>query len=108
MVFDIKALMEQAKKMQTEIEKSQENLEQIVTTGSAGADMVQVTINGANKILKIDIVDEVYQTENKKMLEDLIVAAVNNAYSNAQEEIKKEMSKITSGFPSIPGFPNLA
>ena len=107
MGFDIKALMEQAKNLQTEIEKSQEKLEQIITTGSAGADMVQVTINGANKVLEINIADEIYQTENKKMLEDLIVAAINNAYSKAQEEIKKEMSKITAVFPNIPGL-NLA
>jgi len=97
--------MEQAKNLQAEFEKSQANLEQIVTTGAAGADMVQVTINGANKILSISIANEIYQTENKKMLEDLIVAAVNNAYINAQTEIKKEMGKITAGFP---GFPNLA
>ena len=101
MNFDIKSLMEQAKKMQAEFEKSQANLEQIVATGAAGADMVQVTINGANKVLKIYIADEVYQTENKKMLEDLIVAAVNSAFSNVQDLIKKELDKITTGFPNL-------
>jgi DNA-binding YbaB/EbfC family protein len=104
MSFDIKALMEQAKTLQSEIEKSQEKLEEVITTGSAGADMVQVTINGTNRVLKIEIADEVYNTDNKKMLEDLIVAAVNNAYSNAQIEIKKEMSKITAGLPGFPNF----
>ena len=111
MNFDIKSLMEQAKNLQAEFEKSQANLESIVTTGSAGAEMVQVTINGANKVLSIFIADEIYQTENKKMLEDLIIAAVNNAFANAQEEIKKEMGKITSGLHGLqgfPGFPNLA
>jgi len=103
-MLDIKTLMEQAKKMQSEFEKSQENLERIVTKGSSGADMVQVTINGANKILSINIAEEIYKTENKKMLEDLIVAAVNNAYSNAQEEIKKEFGKITAGLPNLPNF----
>jgi DNA-binding YbaB/EbfC family protein len=96
--------MEQAKNLQAEIEKTQENLAQIITTGSAGADMVNVTINGANKVLKINIADEIYKTDNKKMLEDLIVAAVNNAYDNAQLEIKKEMGKIATDFPGIPKF----
>ena len=106
-MFDIKSLMEQAKKMQAEFEKSQENLEQIVTSGSAGADMVRVTINGLNKILSIQIAEEVYNADNKKMLEDLVVAAVNSAFSNVQEEIKKELSKITSGLPNFPGLQNL-
>ena len=104
MGFNIKALMEQAKTLQAEIEKTQENLEQIVTTGSAGADMVRVTINGANKVLKLSIADEIFQANNKKMLEDLIIAAMNNAYANAQIEIKNEMGKISAGFPD---FPNL-
>ncbi|MCL2040347.1 MAG: YbaB/EbfC family nucleoid-associated protein [Bacteroidetes bacterium] len=96
--------MEQAKNLQAEMKQAQENLEQIVTTGSAGADMVKVTINGANQVLAITIADEIYHTDNKKMLEDLIVAAVNNAYANAQIEIKKEMGKITAGFPDFPSF----
>jgi len=100
--------MEQAKHLHSEMEKSQTKLEQIITTGSAGADMVQVTINGLNRVLKLHIADEIYQTDNKKMLEDLIVAAVNNAYSMVQEEIKKEMNSITSGIPGLSNLINLA
>jgi len=102
MDFDLKKIISQAKQLHTEMEKSKEKLEEVITTGSAGADMVQVVINGVNKVLEVKISDELFTLNNKKMLEDLVVAAFNNAVDNAQVEIKKEMSKITGGFP--PGF----
>ena len=105
MEFDIKNLMRQAKQLHADMEKSKEKLEEVISTGTAGADMVQVIINGANKVLEVKIADELFSFNNKKMLEDLIVAAINNAIEKSQAEIRNEMSKITGGFP--PGFMDL-
>jgi DNA-binding YbaB/EbfC family protein len=107
MNFDISKLMEQAKVLQTEFENSRKLTEQNIATGESGAGMVSVTINGLNKILSVKIADELMNLSEKKMLEDLIVAAVNNAVQNVLEENKKEMEKITSKLPNIPGLGNL-
>ncbi|MDR0927850.1 MAG: YbaB/EbfC family nucleoid-associated protein [Ignavibacteria bacterium] len=108
MELDITKLMEQAKTLQSQFENTQKKLESIVSTGSAGADMVSVTVNGLHKLLSVHISDELLQPNNKKMLEDLIVAAVNNAIKNAAETSKTEVEKITGGFPGFPNFANFA
>jgi DNA-binding YbaB/EbfC family protein len=101
MNFDIKSLMEQAKQLQVEIEKSQSKLEEVICVGSAGADMIQVTMNGRNKVLSVDISDELLKFKDKKMMEDLFVAAINNAVDKIQAETKKEMGKFTAGIPDF-------
>jgi DNA-binding YbaB/EbfC family protein len=104
MDLDITKLLEQAKVLQSELENSQKKLETITTIGSSGADMVTATINGAHKMLSIKISDELINIENKKMLEDLVVAAVNNAIKNITEISKNEMQKVAN-FPGLPKFP---
>ena len=104
MNIDITSLIEQAKNLQNELETSRKKTEQLTTTGEAGAGMVEVTINGANRILSIKIADELINVSEKKMLEDLIVAAVNNAIKNMSEMTMNEMKKITNVFPNFPNI----
>ena len=72
-------------------------------SGSAGGDMVKSVVNGKHEVIEIKISKEVVTPEDKEMLEDLVVAAVNDAMHKMDETIKQEMSKITGGL-NIPGL----
>jgi len=105
------AIMKQAQKMQEEMQKTQENLGKITVEGSSGGGMVKVEANCNNEILSIKIEPEVFEDNDKEMLEDLVVAAVNQALANAQQRSAEEMQKITGGLMSnLPGgmkFPGM-
>ena len=107
MNFDITKLMEQAKILQIELENRQKEAENNIATGESGAGMVSVKINGANKILSISIADELMNPDEKKMLEDLIVAAVNNAIQSITNENQKGIENIAAMFPNFPGLSNI-
>lgn len=106
-------LMKQAQKMQENLQKAQEELENISVDGSAGGGMVKVTANCKMEIQSIAIEEEVYKDNDKEMLEDLIVAAVNQALANAQQRANEEMQKATGGMMAglnLPGglkFPGM-
>jgi DNA-binding YbaB/EbfC family protein len=106
-------LMKQAQKMQENLQKVQDELENITVEGSAGGGMVKVTANCKLQIISVSIEEEVYKGDDKEMLEDLIVAAVNQALTNAQQKANDEMQKATGGMLSglnLPGgfkFPGL-
>ena len=104
MNFDIMKLMEQAKELQAKLEHQQKEAEKNIAIGESGAGMVSVKINGANKILSISIADELINPNEKKMLEDLVVAAVNNAIQNIIKENQKGMDSIVAMLPNIPGL----
>ena len=91
------AIMKQAQKVQEEIKKVQDNLENISVEASSGGGMVKVTANCKLQILNINIEPDVYQEEDKEMLEDLVVAAVNQAITAAQQRANEEMEKVTGG-----------
>ncbi len=107
------AILKQAQKVQEEMQKAQENLENITVEGSAGGGMVKVVINCKYRIQSISIDPEVIKVDDKEMLEDLVVAAVNQAISIAQQKSNEEMEKITGGLlggMNLPGgmkFPGL-
>jgi nucleoid-associated protein EbfC len=96
-------LMKQANQMQIKMKKAQEELASKEFTGTAGGGAVNVKVNGENKILSLLINPEVLKTGDIEMLQDLIVAAVNDANKTAKDESSKEMSKITGGM-NIPGM----
>jgi DNA-binding YbaB/EbfC family protein len=106
-------IMKQAQKMQEEIQKVQENLENITVEATSGGGMVKVVANCKFKILSISIEPEVYKEEDKEMIEDLVIAAVNQAIENAQEKANEEMQKVTGGLMggmNLPGglkFPGM-
>jgi nucleoid-associated protein EbfC len=95
--------MKQAKKMQEKIASIQAELESKTVEATAGGGMVTVVVNGKFEILSLKIDKEVVNPEDVDMLEDLIMAAVNEGIRKAQEMATAEMSKITGGF-NIPGL----
>jgi DNA-binding YbaB/EbfC family protein len=97
-------IMKQVQKMQAKMEEVQAQLEDERVEGSAGGGMVKVVANGKQEIVEVKIDKEVVDPEDVEMLEDLIVAAVNQAQQNAQELASEKMSEITGGM-KIPGMP---
>ncbi len=96
-------LLKQAQEMQARMAKIQEELAHKTVQGSAGGGMVQVTVNGQFHLTDIKIEPAVINGEEKEMLQDLILAAVNDGMRKARELVSNEMSKLTGGF-KIPGL----
>ncbi len=96
-------LLKQAQEMQARIAKIQEELGQKTVAGSAGGGMVQVTVNGQLNLTAVKIDPTVINVNEREMLEDLILAAVNDGMRKARDMVSKEMSKVTGGF-KIPGL----
>ena len=96
-------IMKQAKKIQEKMAQMQAELELKTVEASAGGGMVTVVVNGKFEIMSLKIDKEVVNPEDVEMLQDLIVAAVNEGVRKAQEMTSTEMSKITGGF-NLPGL----
>ncbi len=94
---NMQQLMKQAQKMQKQMEETQAALEAKVLTATAGGGMVEVTITGKKEIKSIKINPEVVDPEDVESLEDLVMAAVNEAVRQADELSQKEMGKVTGG-----------
>ena len=103
MTHNIGNIMKQAKKIQEKIATMQAELESKTIEATAGGGMVTVVVNGKFEILSLKIDKEVVNPEDVDMLQDLIIAAVNEGVRKAQEMASAEMSKITGGF-NIPGL----
>ena len=95
--------MKQAKKMQEKIASIQAELEGKTVEATAGGGMVTVVVNGKFELLSLKIDKEVVNPADVDMLEDLIIAAVNEGIRKAQEMTSAEMAKITGGF-NVPGL----
>ncbi len=96
-------MMKQAQKLQSKMLKMQEEVGNRTVEASAGGGMVKAVANGRQQILSIEIEKEVIDPEDAEMLQDLVVAAVNEALAKAQEMMGAEMSKLTGGL-NIPGL----
>jgi nucleoid-associated protein EbfC len=96
-------LLKQAQEMQSRMAKIQEELANKTVQGSAGGGMVQVTVNGQFNITAVQIEASVVNPAEKEMLEDLLLAAVNDGMRKARELASSEMSKLTGGL-KIPGL----
>lgn len=99
-------LLKQAQQFQTKIAKLQEELEDRTVETSAGGGMVTVVVNGRQELVSITIEPEVINSDDKEMLQDLILAAINDGLSKAKEMVNEEMGKLTRGLnlPNIPGL----
>jgi len=100
---NIGKLMKQAQEMQAKMAKVQEELAHKEVEASSGGGMVTVRMNGQQELLAIKIDPEVFKEGDQEMLEDLVVAAVNEARRRSLDLAKEEMSKLTGGLP-IPGL----
>ena len=96
-------MMKQAQKLQSKMLKMQEELGQRTVETSAGGGMISVVANGRQQLVSITIDPEVVDPEDVEMLQDLVLAAVNDALNKAQEMVAGEMSKLTGGM-NIPGL----
>jgi nucleoid-associated protein EbfC len=96
-------MMKQAQKLQAGIVKLQEELALKTVEATSGGGMIKVQANGKQQIVSISIEKEVVDPNDVEMLQDLIIAAVNDALSKSQEMVSAEMSKLTGGI-SIPGL----
>lgn len=95
-------MMKQAQKMQKEMMKLQEEIEQRIVEASAGGGAVTVSITGKKEIKSIEIKPEVVDPDDVEMLQDLIMAAINEAMRQADDMAAKEMSRLTGGL-NLPG-----
>jgi DNA-binding YbaB/EbfC family protein len=100
---NMQSLMRQVQKMQKKMAKLQEELAEKTVEATVGGGMVTAVANGRQEIVSIKIDPEVINPEDVEMLQDLVVAAVNEALRRSQEMVQEEMSKITGGL-KIPGL----
>ena len=99
---DFKKILDKAKELEEQMKESQEKIKNIKVEGISGANSVKVTLNGDGEMIQIDISPETMK-EEKSIIEDLIVAAHNNAKAQLKSKTSEEISKATDGF-GIPGF----
>jgi len=99
---DFSKILDKAKELEVKMRESQEKIKKIKAEGVSGSNSVKVILNGDGEMEKIEILDEVLK-EDKLIIEDLIVAAHNNAKAQLKIKTSEEISKTTGGF-GIPGF----
>ncbi len=104
MKLNMQNMMEQAQKMQQEMEKIKDEISRKTVTSESGGGMVKVTMTGNNKVTSIKISKEIVDPEDVEMLEDLVVAAINKASEDAAVMAQQEMSKVSGMLPNIPGL----
>ena len=100
---DFSDLINQAKEMQKKMKTAQDSLKKIEVEGVSGGSAVKVTINGDGELKKIFIDPDLYK-EPKEIIEDLIIAAHNDAKSKLKKKTSEELSKVTGGVSLPPGF----
>ena len=99
---DFNKILEKAKEIESKVKESQEKIKNIKAEGTSGGGDVKMVLNGDGEIQSLFISDKLFK-EDKSLIEDLIIAAHNNAKSNLKSKTSDELSKVTGGF-GIPGF----
>ena len=103
--MDMMKIFGKMKEVQAKLQEAQEGLADITETAEAGGGMVKATINGKKQIVNLEIDDDLVKPEDKEMLQDLVIAAVNKAMETIEVRVKEELKKSTEGFmPNIPGM----
>lgn len=97
------SIMKQAQMIQQKMAKLQDEATQKTADATSGGGVVSVTVNGKNEIISLSIKKEAVDPDDVEMLQDLVIAAVNEALKKVHTELSEEMSKITGGM-SIPGL----
>ena len=101
---DLGGLMQQAQQLQQKMQELQVALERLAIVGSSGAGLVKVTVNGKNETRRVEIDASLFKAEDKGVVEDLIVAAANDARGKVEQTVQEQMRGITGGLPLPPGF----
>ena len=96
-------MMKQIQKMQKDMTDAQEKLEVETFEATAGGGAIKVTVNGKKELVSIELKQEIVDPDDVEMLQDLVLAATNEALRGAEEMVSKEMGKITGGM-NIPGL----
>ena len=97
-------MMKKAQEMQKKMQEIQDSLSNLEVEGTSGGGMVKVIMNCKNEVKKIDVDPSIIKQDDKTMMEDLIVAALNDAKSKAEEKSQDEMKKLTGGLGLPPGM----
>ncbi|GAB3638133.1 YbaB/EbfC family nucleoid-associated protein [Hymenobacter arcticus] len=105
MAFDMMGMMGKVKELQDKMQSAQAQLQHITATGEAGGGLVKATVNGHRILVKLEIDPSLLTPEDREMLPDLVIAAVNKASEAAAEQARQELQRQTSGLmPNIPGL----
>ena len=99
---DFNKILDKAKELEAKMKESQENIKKIQVQGMSGSNAVKVVLDGEGEMQKIEISEDIFK-EEKSIIEDLIVAAHNDAKAKLKTKTSEEISKATGGF-GIPGF----
>jgi nucleoid-associated protein EbfC len=104
-MFDMMKMMGKMKEVQARIKEAQENLVKITAQGESGGGMVKAIVNGKKHVIALDIDPTILKADDKILIQDLVVAAVNKASDEVDVLAKEEMRKSTEGLiPNIPGL----
>ena len=101
---DFNNMLKQAQELQKKMADAQKKVEELEAEGTSGGGLVKVKINGKNITTSINIDDSLILKDEKEILEDLIVAALNDARENVQKKIAEEMNSLTGGLTLPPGM----
>ena len=101
---DFNNMLKQAQELQKKMTDAQKKVEELEAEGTSGGGLVKVKINGKNITTSINIDDSLILKDEKEILEDLIVAALNDARENVQKKIAEEMNSLTGGLKLPPGM----
>lgn len=104
-MFDMMKMMGRMKEVQAKIKEAQDNLVKVQATGESGGGMVKATVNGKKQLVALEIDPAILKPEDRVIVQDLVVAAVNKASDEAEILAKEELKKATEGLlPNIPGI----
>jgi DNA-binding YbaB/EbfC family protein len=102
--LDLNKIMEMAQNAQAELQKAQDNLDNVEVEGTSGGGLVTIRASAKGRIIAVSIDESLMQPSEKSMVEDLIAAALNDARAKADQAAAAEMQKMSSGLPLPPGF----
>ncbi|MEQ8303746.1 MAG: YbaB/EbfC family nucleoid-associated protein [Cyclobacteriaceae bacterium] len=104
-MFDMAKMMGKMKEVQARMKEAQENLINIKAVGEAGGGMVKATVNGKKQVIGLDIDPTILKEDDKVLIQDLTIAAINKALEEVEVLAKEELKKSTEGMlPNIPGM----
>src|SRR5215467_6593561 len=104
-MFDMMKMMGKMKEVQARLKEAQDNLALLKVNGESGGGMVKATVNGKRQLISLDIDSAILKAEDKILIQDLVIAAVNKASEEAEAQAREQLKKSTEGLlPNIPGM----